>query len=224
MKKSHGDRVRSIRDNLKKDRPKVGKVVLKKAVGRVRGGDTDCSSTLKEPFESDGSAAVTQSLKGSLVSTVARRTEKREAILSKSLGHRARQQQFARNPSSHSSSGKLKQIRSESRVAAARSKSSHASASGIKSSFGASIARAGGTSGSGRVKMQPQQGQVHVKLKHGKIMQLPSSESVWAAQPGVVSAPQQKEASQGIFSSLEQKKRKRMGEGKFIAQSRRKKR
>ena len=223
MKKSHGDRVRSIRDNLKKDRPKVGKVVLKKAVGRVRGGDTDCSSTLKEPFESDASAAVTQSLKGSLVSTLARRTEKREAILSKSLGHRARQQQFARNPSSHSSSGKLKQIRSESRVAAARSKSSHASASGIKSSFGASIARAGGTS-SGRVKMQPQQGQVHVKLKHGKSMKLPSSALVWAAQPGVVSAPQQKKASQGIFSSLEQKKRKRTGEGKFNAQSRRKKR
>ena len=224
MKKSHGDRVRSIRDNLKKDRPKVGKVVLKKAVGRVRGGDTDCSSTLKEPFESYGSAAVSQSLKGSLVST-ARRTEKREAILSKSLGHRARQQHFARNPSSHSSSGELKQIRSESRVAAARSKSSHTSASGIKSSFGASIARAGGANnGNGRVKMQPQQGQVHVKLKHGKSMKLPSSASVWAAQPGVVSAPQQKKASQGIFSSLEQKKRKRMGEGKFNAQSRRKKR
>ncbi|KAL3811499.1 hypothetical protein ACHAXA_004407 [Cyclostephanos tholiformis] len=41
VRRSHGDRVRSRREGLEKDRPKVGKVVLRSAVGRVRGGDND---------------------------------------------------------------------------------------------------------------------------------------------------------------------------------------
>ena len=39
LRKSHGEKVRATREHLERDRPKIGKVILKRAVGRVRGGD-----------------------------------------------------------------------------------------------------------------------------------------------------------------------------------------
>jgi len=198
MRKSHGEKVRSIRDNLKKDRAKVGKVTLKKAVGRVRGSVTG--------------AAVGQSLTGP-VSTLARRKDvRREAILSKSLGNKARQQQLISQHSSTSSGGgKLSRIRNESKVAASWSKSTlGSSASPAKSvfrasavatsSFGASVARAGGNAGNGRPKKQ--QAQLHVKLKNGRHMTMPASSSASEAAKTV-----------GVFSSLQKKKMKQQQGG-----------
>ena len=195
IKKSQGDRVRTTRENLEKGRPKVGKVVLKKAVGRVRGGDTDCNNCnmSKEFLNIDSSTG--QSLNGPSVSTVkALRMEKREAILSKSLGNRSRQQQLAKNDAA--SNGKLSQLRNESKVAAAWS----------KSSFGSSVARAGGDTNR-RVKMV--RAQVQINLKNGKSMKLPSASAVGVTKSkGFVSSLQQnKGAQQGVFSSLEQKKK-----------------
>ena len=196
LKKSHGDRVRTIRDNLKKDRPKVGKVVLKKAVGRVRGGD---SSGMTTDQQYDTESATT-----SVSSTLSSRAEKREAILSKSLGHRARQQQLSRNSSVFASSGKISQLKSETKVAASWQKSSHHNR---HASFGASVARKGiDTIGSVRAEMK--QGQVHIKLQNGKSMNLPSSSAVGLAKSvGAYSSLQQKTVKPGVFSSIEQKKR-----------------
>ena len=208
LKKSHGDRVRSIRDNLKKDRPKVGKVVLKKAVGRVRGGDmTD------QQHDIDSATALGSSVMSS-------RAEKREAILAKSLGHRARQQQLSRNSSVFASSGKISQLKSETKVAASWQKSSHHNR---HASFGASVARKGiDTVGSIRAEMR--QGQVHVKLQNGKSMNLPSSSAVGLAKSvGAYSSLQQKQqAKQGVFSSIEQKKMKRKEANRFNGMGKRK--
>jgi len=197
LKKSHGDRVRTIRDNLKKDRPTVGKVVLKKAVGRVRGGDSSGMTTDQQHH--------TESTAASGPSSLSSRAEKREAILSKSLGHRARQQQLSRNASVFASSGKISQLKSETKVAASWQKSSHHNR---HASFGASVARKGiDTVGSIRAEMR--QGQVHVKLQNGKSMNLPSSSAVGLAKSvGAYSSLQQKQkVKQGVFSSIEQKKR-----------------
>jgi hypothetical protein len=66
---------------LEKDRPKVGKVTLRTAVGRVRGGNHDAGPP-------DGA-----------------REQRREAILSKSCGHRAQKQQLVGHSSSSANSG-----------------------------------------------------------------------------------------------------------------------
>jgi len=214
LKKSHGDRVRTIRDNLKKDRPKVGKVVLKKAVGRVRGGDLQSSSGMMDQEYNTESAAA------SGLSTLSSRAEKREAILAKSLGHRARQQQLSRNSSVFASSGKISQLKSETKVAASWQKSSHHNR---HASFGASVARKGmDTVGSIRAEMR--QGQVHVKLQNGKSMNLPSSSAVGLAKSvGAYSSLQQKQqAKQGVFSSIEQKKMKRKEANRFNGMGKRK--
>ena len=214
LKKSHGDRVRTIRDNLKKDRPKVGKVVLKKAVGRVRGGDLQSSSGMMDQEYNTESAAA------SVPSTLSSRAEKREAILSKSLGHRARQQQLSRNSSVFASSGKISQLKSETKVAASWQKSSHHNR---HASFGASVARKGiDTVGSIRAEMR--QGQVHVKLANGKSMNLPSSSAVGLAKSvGAYSSLQQKQqVKQGVFSSIEQKKMKRKEANRFNGMGKRK--
>jgi len=212
LKKSHGDRVRAIRDNLKKDRPKVGKVVLKKAVGRVRGGDSS-GMTTDQQYDTESAAA-----SGS--SAMSSRAEKREAILSKSLGHRARQQQLSRNSSVFASSGKISQLKSETKVAASWQKSSHHNR---HASFGASVARKGmDTVGSIRAEMR--QGQVHVKLQNGKSMNLPSSSAVGLAKSvGAFSSLQQKQqAKQGVFSSIEQKKMKKKEATRFNGMGKRK--
>ena len=214
LKKSHGDRVRTIRDNLKKDRPTVGKVVLKKAVGRFRGGDLQSSSGMIDQEYNTESAAA------SGPRTLSSRAEKREAILSKSLGHRARQQQLSRNSSVFASSGKISQLKSETKVAASWQKSSHLNR---HASFGASVARKGiDTVGSIRAEMR--QGQVHVKLQNGKSMNLPSSSAVGLAKSvGAYSSLQQKQqAKQGVFSSIEQKKMKRKEANRFNGMGKRK--
>lgn len=189
VKKMQGDRVRSIRENLEKARPKIGKVVLKKAVGRVRGRDDNVVSGTqgKHPFGMNFGSH--QSLKGS-ISAQSRQQERREAILSKSLGNRSRKQQLSQNASSHSSNGKLSQIRSESKIAASWSKSSISDANATSSSFGSAVARANGSNGK---KRQRPGSQVCVELGHGKQMKLPSSYAAGAGK------------TVGAYSSLQKK-------------------
>lgn len=203
VKKMQGDRVRSIRENLEKARPKIGKVVLKKAVGRVRGrddNDTGFASSAQgmHPFGMNN-VGVQQSWHGP-ISAQSRQQERREAILSKSLGHRSRRQQLlARNASSHSSNGKLSQIRSESKIAASWSKSSISDTKTTSSSFGSAVARANGSNGNGRdhKKQQRPGSQVCVELGHGKQMKLPPSFASGAGK------------TVGAYSSLQKKMSKK---------------
>ncbi|KAL7552890.1 hypothetical protein ACHAWF_016138, partial [Thalassiosira exigua] len=191
MRRSHGDRVRGIRERLEEDRRKIGKVVLKRAVGRVRGGGGG--------GEGDRGAGAAR---GSAAGVAGRRAERREAILSKSLGNKARQQQrrLSGGASSSSGGGKLSQIRKETRTAAARSgRSSEAGSSFGRSvaaaSFGASVARAGGNGG------RPRQAQVRVQMRGGRQMTIPAAPSSAGAAKTV-----------GVFSSLQQKKARQQGE------------
>ena len=169
MKKLHGDRVRSRREDLEKHRPKIGKVVLRTtmAVGR----DRESSSSgllLKHPTPQP--------------------TKRQDDILSKSRGHRARMQQLAKSTSSSSSTaaaggtsnGALARIRTESKVAASWSKSSFGGKSASKLSFGASVASASSTGVSPTAKVQQQlqgKSKIHVALGNGKRMTLPPSSS-----------------------------------------------
>lgn len=168
LKKLHGDRVRSRREDLEKHRPKIGKVVLRTtmAVGR------DCDSSrsgllLKHPTPQP--------------------TKRQDDILSKSRGHRARMQQLAKSTSSSSSTaaggtsnGALARIRTESKVAALWSKSSFGGKSASKLSFGASVASASSTGVSHTAKVQQHlqgKSKIHVALGNGKRMTLPPSSS-----------------------------------------------
>ena len=169
MKKLHGDRVRSRREDLEKHRPKIGKVVLRTtmAVGR----DRESSSSgllLKHPTPQP--------------------TKRQDDILSKSRGHRARMQQLAKSTSSSSSTaaaggtsnGALARIRTESKVAASWSKSSFGGKSASKLSFGASVASASSTGVSPTAKVQQHlqgKSKIHVALGNGKRMTLPPSSS-----------------------------------------------
>ena len=142
----------------------------------------------------------------------AKRSERREAILNKSLGLRAQQQRQCHDNLSSSSSpkGKLSQLRKESRVAATWSKGSQGAVKKIShtsstfSSFGASVARAGGlpgvsmcsgvaASGTANVGKGMDKIQIKVNLQNGKQMKLPPS-SIGGLGKTV-----------GVFSSLQQK-------------------
>ena len=129
------------------------------------------------------------------------RKERREAILSKSRGHRAIQKQHSQSSASSAggSNGKVCKLKRETKVAASFSKSSFGAST---AGFGASVARAGGVGGT---KRQKAQSQVHLQLAGGKSMKLPAS-SVALGRSG--------NAATGVFSSLQQKKAKqRRNEG-----------
>ncbi len=193
VKKSHGDRMRSRREGLEKDRPKVGKVVLRASVGRVRGGDCDgrnSGGSSKHPLKANGS--------GSVVVGRGKRERRQKTILSKSLGHRARRQNLARNlPSSAATggggNGAFARIRTQSKVAASWSKSSFGGGGGIsagpKSSFGASVASAAGArNGSGGDRATKtttagkHPGKIHMPLGNGKRMTPPASALLFAGR------------------------------------------
>ena len=122
------------------------------------------------------------------------RKSRREAILNKSRGNRALHKQHSRSSaSSAGSNGKVSKLRKETKVAASFSKSSFgASVAG----FGASVARAGGGTAGNGAKRQKVKSQVHIQLAGGKSMTLPASSTGRSAK-----AP-------GVFSSLQQKKRR----------------
>ena len=172
---------------------------------------------MKQPFEGSDApskmgAAVGQNLTGP-VSTPAgattavegrppgwpwnnkgRREEKREAILNKSLGNRAKKQQSAQiGYSQYLEKSKLNNIRRETKIAASRSKSSFGAseiaASRSKSSFGASVASARGQT----IRRNTKPNQVHLQLKGGKSMKLPVPIAGKAGK------------AVGVFSSLQQK-------------------
>ncbi len=205
VKKIQGDRVRSIRENLEKARPKIGKVVLKKAVGRVRGRDDKYigrhssaqSMAPPEIVNAGGPISVKRP-----ISAQATQLDRREAILSKSLGHRHRQHQLAAgNRSPLSGNGKLSQIRSESKIAASWSKSSIEHTNPSPSSFGMAVSRACGSSindnsGDSAKKRQRPGSQVRVDLGHGKSMKLPPFYLAGAGKAA------------GTYSSLQKKMRK----------------
>ncbi|KAL7471294.1 hypothetical protein ACHAXS_011593 [Conticribra weissflogii] len=216
--KSQGEKMRSIRENLEKDRPKIGKVVLKKAVGRVRGMAAGAAGNT--PSGPSRSGIVGGGLSGSgLPSNPVKRDERREAILNGSRGIRA---QASKSPSSSSvfgrpssSTGKMALLKSESRIQATWSKGSqgavkkisHTSSSSC-SAFGASVAFATGTSrprGNG-TRVVGKQKQVQVQLREGRQMRLPSESGSSLAKP------------KGAFSSLQQKLKK--GEKKIGGGSR----
>jgi hypothetical protein len=192
VEKSHGDRLRSRREGLEKGRPKVGKVVQRTAVDRVRGGGGNNDA---------GGGGGGGNSKRALGAGA--RERRREAILSKSLGDRARQQRLARNSSSSSSSsaaaagggggGALARIRTESKVAASWSKSSlgpGGRSAAPKASFGASVAsvavserNGNGVSRATTTGKHPG-GEIHVALGNGKRMTLPPKASFFAGGTG----------------------------------------
>ncbi|KAL7479207.1 hypothetical protein ACHAW6_004947 [Cyclotella cf. meneghiniana] len=178
---AQGEKVRASRESLEKNRPKIGKVVLKKAVGRVRGLGTPGADRV-----------IMGNAKGQ---------ERREAILNKSLGKRAQAMPSNCGGGSHNkSSGKLSQLRQESKVAAKWSKGTQKTVSKIAhnpgaafSSFGASVARAGGGNNTTSTASKPKMvgNQARVKLQGGKQMTLPTAASA---------------KSIGMFSSLQKDK------------------
>jgi hypothetical protein len=93
MKKLHGERIRSRREDLEKHRPKIGKVVLRTTMpvgGATRkGGGVGLSSYDDREISSVGLSYHS--------------TKRQDDILSKSRGHRARMQQLAKTTSSSSS-------------------------------------------------------------------------------------------------------------------------
>ena len=223
VRRVHGDRVRSRREGLERDRPKVGKVVLRSAVGRVRGGDCDGRNGVGNLKPPPLDAAVGGGGGGG-GGVVGERKRRREAILSKSLGHRARrQQQLAKISPSHAvgGSGALGRIRTESKIAASWSKSSFGGGGAsvaTKSSFGASVASAAGAARDGcRSRTTTDHGKVHVPLGNGRRMTLPASASFFAgagraSSIGAAASPtrqHQKSAQGGAFTSIEDKSKKR---------------
>lgn len=215
----------------------MGKVTLKKAVGRVRGmgsgaedktGSSTPSSSLLMPPSGAGVARmgiVGGGLSGigatstsSGTTAPARRNERREAILNGSRGLRAQEKQALRRASSSPSgkpssssgnSGKLAQLRNDTKVATTWSKGnlgavkkiSHKTPSSFSSSsFGASVAFASGKvktadGSSSNRRIVGKLKQVQVQLQHGKQLRLPSSA---AAACGMAK-------TKGVFSSLSQK-------------------
>ena len=188
IREAHGEKVRASRKSLEKNRPKIGKVTLKNAVGRVRRLSDETPSCSKN------SSAVGQA--------------RREAILNKSLGMRSKEARVlsATSSTSSGSSNKLSKLRQESKVASKWSKGTQKTVSKIShtsntnfSSFGASVARAGGNNNApaGARKSKLAGKQARVDLQGGKRMTLPTNAS---------------SKSIGMFSSLQSKnsgKRKR---------------
>jgi len=216
--KSQGEKMRSIRENLEKGRPKIGKVVLKKAVGRVRGMAAGATGNI--PNGPARSGIVGGGLSGNgLPSNPVKRDERREAILNGSRGIRSL---ASKSPSlssvfgkSSPAKGKMSQLKNESRIQATWSKGSqgavkkisHTSSSSY-SAFGASVAFATGTSrprGNG-TRVVGKQKQIQVQLKEGRQMRLPSASGSSLAKP------------KGAFSALQQKLKK--GEKKIGGGSR----
>jgi len=178
LRKSHGERVRATREHLERDRPKIGKVILKRAVGRVRGGDVGLG----------GGSIGTKSAISTTPSTFAgeRTTARQEAILNKSKGLRAIQKQRSIGGPGSTSFTKVAQIRQTSKVAAKWG----------KSSFGNSVASAAGSkSGVRKVGMRNEQAQVQVSLQNGKTMKLPSVSNATGKSTGKFSSLQQKMAA-----------------------------
>ena len=195
LRKSHGEKVRATREHLERDRPKIGKVILKRAVGRVRGGDVGGVGSSLQRNDGDNSGEGT-SLSSSQIPTkmavgggekttlatlaAERKIARQEAILNKSKGLRAIQKQ--RSITGGAGSSKVAQIRQTSKVAAKWG----------KSSFGDSVASAAGSkSGVRKVGMQKEEKQVQLSLQNGKTMKLPSASNALK--------------STGKFSSLQQK-------------------
>eukprot|EP00970_Alexandrium_tamarense_P001282 scaffold132_cov189-Alexandrium_tamarense.AAC.1 len=217
IRKSHGEKVRLSRESLEMNRPKIGKVVLRKAVGRVRGlGGKGTSGVIGgadaiEPANGGNSGIVGGGLSGNgvgmSIKSPAQRQSRQNEILSKSRGMKAKAKQSFSSAAT-SSHGRLIQIRQESKVAATWSKGSKGDVSKIAhtssskfSAFGASVAFAGGSSGSKRsakggfiASSKAVGKQVQVKLSNGKQMTLPSSSLAGAGK------------SVGVFSSLQKKK------------------
>lgn len=170
--------MRATREHLERDRPKIGKVILKRAVGRVRGGDVGLG----------GGSIGTKSAISTTPSTFAgeRTTARQEAILNKSKGLRAIQKQRSIGGPGSTSSTKVAQIRQTSKVAAKWG----------KSSFGNSVASAAGSkSGVRKVGMRNEQAQVQVSLQNGKTMKLPSVSNATGKSTGKFSSLQQKMAA-----------------------------
>ena len=200
VQKTQGDRVRATRQKLESDRRKIGKVVLTKAVGRVRGGDEE-TNPLKRP--------------GQPTSQLSSRSQKREAILNKSQGHAAKRARLAANPM-FSTSSKISKLKQETKVAASWSKSradpkpsfganvaranvGNVSRADMPSTFGAAIAGArGGVSSHSAGATRDVRGgsgrQVRVHLQNGRQMTMPCTTSP---------------KSTGIFSSLEVKMKRK---------------
>jgi len=178
LRKSHGERVRATREHLERDRPKIGKVILKRAVGRVRGGDVGLGGG------SIGAKAAISTTPSTLAGE--RTTARQEAILNKSKGLRAIQKQRSIGGPGSTSSTKVAQIRQTSKVAAKWG----------KSSFGNSVASAAGSkSGVRKVGMRNEQAQVQVSLQNGKTMKLPSVSNATGKSTGKFSSLQQKMAA-----------------------------
>eukprot|EP00984_Skeletonema_dohrnii_P007358 scaffold2667_cov105-Skeletonema_dohrnii-CCMP3373.AAC.2 len=178
LRKSHGERVRATREHLERDRPKIGKVILKRAVGRVRGGDVGLGGG------SIGAKAAISTTPSTFAGE--RTTARQEAILNKSKGLRAIQKQRSIGGPGSTSSTKVAQIRQTSKVAAKWG----------KSSFGNSVASAAGSkSGVRKVGMRNEQAQVQVSLQNGKTMKLPSVSNATGKSTGKFSSLQQKMAA-----------------------------
>jgi hypothetical protein len=212
LRKSHGEKVRATREHLERDRPKIGKVILKRAVGRVRGGDvglgggsvgllrrdsssggggeeeeeTDLLSSSRVSTNLGGTTTMAMATTATKLSTFAadRKASRQEAILNKSKGLRAIQKQRAMGVGYGStSSTKVAQIRQTSKVAAKWS----------KSSFGNSVASAAGSkSGVRKVGMHKEQAQVQVTLQNGKTMKLPSASTACGKSTGKFSSLHEK--------------------------------
>ena len=201
LRKSHGEKVRATREHLERDRPKIGKVVLKRAVGRVKGGDVglrggsvglmmqrnvgengSASPMSKAPIQMTVGDTTTNQSNFATTSKAARH----EAILNKSKGLRTLQKQRSLGGGASTSSTKVSQIRQTSKVAAKWG----------KSSFGSSVASAAGAkNGVRKVGMRRNQAQVQVSLQNGKTMMLPSSSNTAGKAAGKYSSLQMKMAA-----------------------------
>jgi hypothetical protein len=197
LRKSHGEKVRATREHLERDRPKIGKVILKKAVGRVRGGDVGGGLLRSGSGGSGGGSSIESSMAQTSAAKASStspsfamdKRSRQEAILNKSKGLRAIRKQASSG--SGIASSKVTQIRQTSKVAAKWSKSSFND--GSSKSFGASVASAAGGGGVRKVMQKKDQSQIHVSLQNGKTMKLPSTASTAAGK------------SSGKYSSLQQK-------------------
>lgn len=172
IREVHGEKVRAVRENLEKNRAKIGKITLKKAVGRVRGSGPN------SPTRTHGSAG--------MYSFPRRGKEHREAILNKSLGMRAQAAHASSSSCNISprSTRKLSQLRQESKVQAKWSKGTKSAVSKIShssnvsiSGFGAAVARAGGSAKSSPTKSKKVGNQARINLPGGKHLVLPANSS-----------------------------------------------
>lgn len=198
-RKTQGDRVRKSREDLERGRGKVGRVELRRAVGRVRGnsdagkqtmtpaavgkvrGNSDAGKRTGPPVAVGGRGVAT-------AFRSARSTVRKEAILNKSRGPRS----LMRGPTATPGGGggsKISQLRQETRVATLRAKGTLVAiqAPGY-SAFSAAVAGAGAVE-----KRNP----VHMNMRGGKRMSLPTPPS------------RSQEKAAGVFSTLQRKKREK---------------